>query len=63
MNALIQFYNLPKWAKYAAQDDTGQWWAFGGEPELCNQNCCWNYGGLKEKIYPVIKTTLNKISK
>ena len=30
--AETQFYNLPDWAEWIAQDANGAWWAYEAEP-------------------------------
>ena len=61
-NQQIQFYSIPKWAKYIAYDETG-WWAFENKPYLCDNNTGWRSNGKCEQVHPVLPTTLKEVNR
>lgn len=59
---MIQFYSMPKWTQYIAQDHEGKWFAFNKEPKQDN-NCNWVIYGKHLQIYPIIFSTLQKLKR
>lgn len=57
----MQFYSIPDWATYIAQDETGNWYAYEKEPRLDSKYKVWTGGGKKEKLNVVVYSTLQKI--
>lgn len=49
---VIDWSNAPKWARYAAQDLTGESWWFETKPETSYLFDDWRYGGRTKKITP-----------
>jgi len=60
VNSQIQFYSIPKWAKYIAQDGDGRWCAFENKPELDGD---WFCDGRSEHVSVVVSSTLKEVSR
>jgi len=63
LNNTIQFYSIPAWTKFIAQDHNGKWWAFEEKPELTNGKEWNTFVGRVAQVMPVLSSTLREVNR